>query len=178
MGLAAGVLFWAVTYLSIIYNPWFSLTTHAFSDLGGPRASQPGIYNYGLMITGAIASLYALSLIDDAGNKVEVVGGGFMLIAGVFLVLIGVYPSGTRPHTFISTWFFMQADLAIFTWGVGLMLEKRRSLGGVSIAMGLLGPTAAMVIPWPSTAVLEAYGIILISIWVILMLKYSVNKHV
>ena len=124
MGLVSSVLFWVVASLSMLYNPWFSLTTNAFSDLGGRSANQPWIYNIGLMVTGGVALLYALSLIDDAKNKAQVVGGGFMFMAGVFLALIGIYPSGTGPHTFVSTWFFAQADLAIVTWGIGLVLEN------------------------------------------------------
>jgi len=31
-------------------------------------------------------------------------------------MLIGIFPSGTRPHTFVSTWFFIQGDLAIIIW--------------------------------------------------------------
>jgi len=175
-GLLASVLFWAVTSLAIIYNPWFSLMMHAFSDLGGSMANQPWIYNYGLMITGAVALMYAFALIEDARNKVEVVGGAFMFIAGVFLALIGIYPSGTKPHTFVSSWFFTQADLAMGTWGIGLVLENRKALGIASVAMGLLAPFAAVLIKWPSVAVLEAYGIILISAWIVLMLKYGIDK--
>jgi hypothetical membrane protein len=176
MGLLASVLFWVVTSLAIIHNPWFSLMTHAFSDLGGPMANQPWIYNYGLMITGAFALMYAATLIEDARNKVEVVGGAFMFIAGVFLALIGIYPSGTKPHTFVSSWFFTQADLAIITGGIGLVLENRKALGIASVAIGLLAPFAAALIKWPSVAILEAYGIILISAWIVLTLKCCIDK--
>ncbi len=169
----ASALFWIVASLPIAYNPWFSFTRHAFSDLGGPRASQPWIYNYGLIITAILVLLYSAALVNGAKNKVEAVGGTFMLVAGIFLALIGIYHSGTGPHGFVSGWFFIQADLAIITWGIGLMLEGRRALGAVSIAMGVLAPLFAAAVKWPSVAVLEAYGITLISIWVILMLRHK-----
>ncbi len=170
-GIEAGILVWMVILLSISYNPWFVFTEHAFSDLGGPRAEKPWVFNYGLMIVSVFGLLYSLSLIKDATNKVETVGGAFMFTANIFLALVGFYPSGTTPHTFVSTWFFIQADLAIVTWGIGLLLRGRKVFGMVSTTMGILGPLVAALIEWPSIATLEAYGIIMIDAWMVLMLK-------
>ncbi len=172
-GLVASALFWVVASLSIAYNPWFSFTRDAFSDLGGAGASQPWIYNYGLMITALFATLFSVFLVDAAKNKVEMVGGALMLVAGIFLALIGVYHSGTMPHTFVSSWFFVQADLAIIVWGAGLIIEKRNALGAASVVMGVVGPLLAEAVRWPSAAVVEAYGIILISAWIVLALRFD-----
>lgn len=170
-GLTVAVFAWIAVLLSVHYNPWFVFTKHAFSDLGGPGAENPWIFNYGPIITGVLALLHSFALIKGATNKVESVGGAFMFIAGIFLALIGVYPSGTTPHNFVSVWFFVQTDLAITTWGIGLLLRGRKAFGLVSIAMGILGPLVALAIKWPSTAILEAYGIAIIDAWVVLMLK-------
>lgn len=170
-GIAVGVLAWIVILLSISHNPWFVFTEHAFSDLGGPEAEKPWIFNYGLIIVSVFGLLYSLSLIKDAANKVETIGGAFMFTASIFLALIGVYPSGTTPHTFVSIWLFVQADLAIVTWGIGLLLSGRKVFGVFSTAMGIFGPLVAALINWPSIATLEAYGIALIDVWIVLMLK-------
>lgn len=168
-GLAAAVVAWAVFAYTISVNPWFVFTEHAFSDLGGPMASQPGVYNAGMMASGALMILYSLRCLEDSCNKPETVGGAFLAIAGVFLILIGVYPSGTRPHVFVSLWFFTQADLAIMAWGVGLLGRGERRLGAYVSALGFVSPVVASLVPWPSTAAVEAFGIIIMNVWVVLM---------
>jgi hypothetical membrane protein len=170
-GILAAIVFLVVIFASKCNNPWFTLTKHAFSDLGGPSAENPWIFNNGLEVTGLLALVYSITLIVESKNKVETVGGAFMFTAAIFLALIGLYPSGTPPHSFISTWFFAQADLAIATWGIGLVLRGRKSLGILSTAIGIFGPLSANAIRWPSTAALEAYGIFLIDVWVFIMQK-------
>ena len=170
-GVAGAILAWVVIYLAISHNPWFVFTEHAFSDLGGPMAEDAGIFNNGLIVLGGLFILYALTLIWDAINKVETVGGAFALMAGVFLVLIGVYPSGTTPHTFVSIWFFVQADVAITVWGIGILLSGWDMFGLVFTCIGIVGPMIAVAVTWPSIAVVEAYGIALIDAWVVLMLR-------
>lgn len=175
-GLAVAILAWIIILLSMSYNPWFVFTKHAFSDLGGPKAENPLFYNHGMIMLGFLSLLYSLSLIRDAVNKVEAVGGAFMFTAGIFLALIGVYPSGTRPHNFVSTWFFTQTDLAIITWGIGLLFSDWKIMGMVFTGMAILGTLAAAIIEWPSVAVLEAYGIVLIDAWIVLMLKVHIKR--
>jgi hypothetical membrane protein len=171
VGVAGAILVWVVIYFAIRHNPWFIFTEHAFSDLGGPMAEDPGIFNNGIIVLGGLFILYTLTLIRDAINKVETVGSVFALMAGVFLALIGVYPSGTTPHTFVSIWFFVQADVAIMIWGIGILLSGWDVFGLVFTCIGIVGPTIAVAVTWPSIAVVEAYGIALIDVWVVLMLR-------
>jgi len=168
-GVAAAVVAWAVFAYTISVNPWFVFTEHAFSDLGGPMATQPGAYNAGMMASGALMILYSVRCLEDSRNKLETVGGAFLAVAGLFLIFIGVYPSGTRPHGFVSLWFFAQADLAIMAWGVGLMGRGERRLGALVSALGFLSPVVALLVPWPSTATVEAFGIVVMNVWVVLM---------
>jgi hypothetical membrane protein len=171
LGVVGAVLVWVVIYLAIQGNPWFTFTEHAFSELGSPMADDPEVFNTGLIVLGGLFSLYAVALIQDASNKVETVGGAFTLLAGLFLTLIGVYPSGTAPHTFVSLWFFIQADIAIIAWGIGILWSDWRRLGAAVIGIGVVGPLIAAAVPWPSIAVVEAYGIVLMDAWVVLMLR-------
>jgi len=171
IGVVGVILAWVVIYLAIHRNPWFIFTEHAFSDLGGPMANDPGLFNVGLIVLGGLFSLYALVLLQDAINKVETAGGSFALLAGIFLALIGVYPSGSTPHTFVSLWFFVQADIAITAWGFGILLSGWDRFGAVVTGIGVLGPMIAVAATWPSIAVVEAYGIALIDVWVALMLR-------
>lgn len=176
MGLIAAISAWLVIGICIYFNPWFVFTIHAFSDLGAPEAKMPWIYNYGLISVGILILLYSLYLLLESRNKLESMGSSFMFVAGIFLILIGLFPSGTKPHNFVSTWFFIQADFAIVAWGLGLIVRKLVKLGSLITIMGLLSPVFAMLIEWPSAATIEAYGIIVIDIWVVILTKILWSK--
>ena len=169
LGLISALSAWVVIDISIVLNPWFDIFRHAFSDLGGPEANYPWVYNFGLISVSILVFLYSIYLATVAGNKIEVIGSAFLMIASVFLALIGLFPAGTRPHTFVSTWFFIQMDLAIIAWGLGLLVRGLRDIGSIFIAMGIISPILALILEWPSIAVLEAFGIAVIDLWVLLM---------
>ena len=166
-GLAAAVLAWAVIGASWAVNrDWFVFTEHAFSDLGGPGARAPWLYNYGLITVGAVVVAFSLCPYRLARDKLEVYGSALLAVAGVFLALIGVYPSGTRPHTFVSAWFFVQMDAALLALSLGAYRASRSRLAVASaVAAALAFPLAGLVeaaVGWPSAAVLEAYGVLVI----------------
>ena len=178
LGLATTISAWIIIFISVQNNPWFRFTKHAFSDLGGPHATNSWIFNNGLIFTGTLALLYSFCLIMDSENKIECIGSAFMIIASIFLILIGIFPSGTKPHTFVSLWFFIQLDMTIISWGIGLLLRKWLKLGIFLTAMGILAPIIAMLVPWPSVAIAETYGIVIIDIWIILMLRIHFKKRI
>ncbi len=170
-GLIAAIVAWIVIGTCIILNPWFVFTRDAFSDLGSVEASMPWIYNYGLISTGIIILFYSVYLTVISENKVETIGSAFIFIAGLFLSLIGIFPSGTRPHTFVSLWFFIQADLGILTWGLGLIMGKWRKTGLIIALIAFIGGLIGFTINWPSAAMAETFGIIIIDLWILIMLK-------
>jgi hypothetical membrane protein len=86
-------------------------------------------------------------------------------------MLIGVFPSGTQYHYFISVWFFAQADLAIIVFGLGIVGSMNKQFGIIFLIIGLIGPIIAYIVNWPSTAIVEVYGILIMNIWVILMTR-------
>lgn len=161
---------WLVILVSISRNSWFVFTENAFSDLGGPLARDPWIFNYGLILNGFLIILYGVYLVKVSFNKMSSIGGGSMIITGMVLILIGLYPEGTGLHYFVSIWFFTQADITILTWGLALIDKpdwRKRAI--LFLLLSTIGPIIAWVIPWPSIAVAEAYGIGIMNIWVILM---------
>ncbi|MDK6028650.1 DUF998 domain-containing protein [Ignisphaera sp. 4213-co] len=168
-GIIAAVLAWIIIAISISQNPWFDVFKHALSDLGGSKANNPWIYNIGLIVTGVITCLYALYIAYVANSKVYVYASALLFVAGIFLALIGIYPSGTRPHTFVSTWFFIQMLLAIIATAIGMAVEHRIVYSIVFGVVAIAGPLGAIFLKWPSVALLEIYGIVLIDICVVLM---------
>lgn len=166
LGPLAAAAAWIVIAASWLVNrDWFVFTEHAFSDLGGPDARSPWLYNLGLIAVGLAIVAYGACQTLLYRGRPGVLGAGYMALAGVFLALIGVFPSGTRPHTFVSTWFFIQIDLALIllAWATARLGGK---LSKPALALALAAwPLAGLVealVGWPSAAVLEAYGILVI----------------
>lgn len=90
------------------------------------------------------------------------------------MVLIAIYPAGTRPHTFVSTWFFIQAFIAVLIYGLSIIWE--RPFIGLAIILifvaGLIGGMAS----WPSAALLEAYEILLLTIFSIIYAFIKIDE--
>ncbi len=172
-GIGAAVLAWIVIALAARRNPWFDVFRHALSDLGGPGATDPWVYNVGLMVTGALASVYGLYLAYASESKPLTYASAFVFVAGIFLTLIGAFPSGTRPHVFVSTWFFVQMWMAMVAAAAGFLARRELATGGLLLALSVVGPAGALLVRWPSVALLEIYGIAIIDALVVLMtLRY------
>lgn len=171
LGVVSGLSGWLVILVSMAMNSWFVFTEHAFSDLGGKLSRVPWVFNYGMMFTGLLIAGYGFYLVSESNNKITTVGSAFTIISGAFLTLIGAYPTGTYPHYFVSVYFFTQTDVAIGTWGLGLIRGENKDLGRIFFALSIVGPIIAALVDWPSTAVAETYGILIMNIWVVLMLR-------
>ena len=166
-GPVAVVFAWIIIGLSWWLNRnWFIFTRDAYSDFGSNESCCPGLYNYGLIITGLVVMVYGSCIAWLAQNKLETGGGFYMFLAGIFLALIGVYPSGTRPHVFVSTWFFIQADLALILTTAGLYARRKTPENGALLTgMVMAFPIALLIealIGWPSAATIETFGILVI----------------
>ncbi|HII60587.1 TPA: DUF998 domain-containing protein [Pyrococcus horikoshii] len=160
-GTVGGLAYWFFVYWSISNNPWFSFFKNALSDLGDPaKASHPWIYNYGLIVTSPFVLAFSIYLIIAAKNKIQTVGGAYISISSLFLALIGIFHAGTRPHVFVSTYFFIQFFLGMLIYGVGSKTAIRLT-SIIIFILALLG----LFIPWPSVALEETYEIVLIMLF-------------
>ncbi len=167
-------LAWIVT--AIITNPSFDFYKDALSQLGSPGSNFTWIYNYGLISTSLLLFLFACSLLFLSKNKIESAGSAFLMMAALFLALIGIYHGGTYPHDFVSLWFFIIADIAIFTWGLGLVLHDRK-WGVYILFLGLIASVLAFTLPWQSSAELETFGTAGIALWAIFLTYLFRNKY-
>ncbi len=156
------VVYWSFTLVAMHHNPTFSVMGGALSDLGAPNANAPWIYNYGLILSFAPFFLYSLYLIYISENKIQTAGATMILISSVFLAFIGIFHSGTSPHGFVSSYFFLQFFFGMLVFSCGMKSALRYLGVGLFIA-ALIGA----FLPWPSTAILEIYEIIVIAIFVI-----------
>jgi len=79
-------------------------------------------------------------------EKIGVIGSSFVMVTSIFLALIGIFHEGTYPHVFVSTWFFVQFNIAILTYGIGL-LTRMKKLGISMILLFLVATLVAVLVP-------------------------------
>ncbi len=176
IGVVSGISGWVVILVAIIQNPWFVFTEHAFSDLGGRLAENVWVFNYGMMCTGLMVVLYGVyqtSIVKKTSGKI---GSALSILSGILLFLIGAYPTGTALHFPVSVGFFGMTDLAIGVWGLELLGGENDRIGRTLLIMSFVGPVLAALIDWPSTATVEAFGILMMNIWVVLMTQVRLDK--
>jgi len=162
-GVLSILSFCVFTSASIHRNSWFRFSRNAFSDLGCPRAYDPWIYNYGLVVTAILLGFFSVYLVYYSKSRLEIVGSSYISVSSIFLALIGVFHCGTKPHGFVSTYFFVQIFLGILIFGIGLF--RRNKTLSLSFIVIFLSSIFGLFIKWSSAAEIEAYEIFLLGIF-------------
>jgi len=163
-GFVGGLVYWLFVGWSISQNTWFSFWKNALSDLGGSEANSPWIYNLGLIITSIFMFVFSVYLIFNARNKCQVIGGAYLSVSAIFLAFIGIFHEGTKPHVFVSTYFFIQFFIGALIHGLGSR-DRIRVASMILFALAVVGS----FLHWPSTATLETYEIILVMAFTLIL---------
>jgi hypothetical membrane protein len=167
MKILAGIVSLSIALMTIALcwalNPWFDFWKDAFSDFGVEKARFPWLYNGGLILSSIFLMLYSIGIYEASSHKLEALSSGLLITASIFLALIGLFPGGTEPHNFVSTWFFLQSFFGFSVLGVAISLKGDRIRGLLISIPSALSPIVALAIDltsgWPSAAVAEASGI-------------------
>ncbi|MCL4383510.1 MAG: DUF998 domain-containing protein [Candidatus Marsarchaeota archaeon] len=162
---------------AMIINPSFNFFKGALSQLGSSGANNPWVYNIGLIFTAVLLFIFAIGLLLYSKNKIEEVGSSFLMVAAIFLALIGIFHGGTYPHDFVSVYFFVQSGLSIIIWGLGLLFNnKKQGISILLIAFIAIG-IAEIIKNFVSTAVIETFGTAVIGLFAVLMILFLKNRE-
>jgi hypothetical membrane protein len=163
---------------SIALSPWFNTYRNALSDLGNIARNSPVafIYNLGLIITGLLASSFAL-LVSIRCRSRRCLGWSIpLLAASVDLSLIGFFPEDAGAiHGVVSVAFFTLIILTMLAYSAcSLRLGSRRA--GVAAALLAASSIAVWTIRWPwrGVAIQETAAALMASA---LLMVASLNKH-
>jgi len=114
----------------------------------------------------------SIFICKGSSHRIEAFSGGLFFTSSIFLALIGIFPGDTRPHTFVSTWFFVQAFMALTALGIGLLLKGDKARGILVSCLPGSAPFLSLLVEaiygWLSAAVAEAAGIVVIGISLII----------
>ncbi|MCD6449829.1 MAG: DUF998 domain-containing protein [Thermotogaceae bacterium] len=171
LGLISMSIFWIFTFISIHLNPWFDISRCTFSKLGKiGLANYPWVFSAGTMIGGIFMICYGIEIIRNTTRKLQTVGGSYVLLSGVFMMLVGLFPDGTKPHDFIALSTFLLFYTGIMLFGVG---NSKKSLK-LSTTLVFIMALAGLLCPcWASLGYLEIYGLILVIFDIILLLAFA-----
>ncbi|MEM2681223.1 MAG: DUF998 domain-containing protein [Zestosphaera sp.] len=175
-GLLSFIIAYVFILTSILVNPWFNLFKNALSDLGRLGLENNYIFNAGLILAALTALTYIPSLLNFFKSKIGYMSVGVFLVAIIHLLLIGVFPEGTKPHGFVSYEFFALMTSSLLLIGVSLIIEKLSKYGVLFIILFLVSLGGSLLIAWPSIALLELYNIILYNIGVATLTYLQLKK--
>ena len=154
-GIINPILTFILIGLAISQASWFSWTENALSDLG-VHAESATLFNSGLILGGILTLVFAFGMLRFYGDQAVGRGGAFfLLLAGIFLASIGIFPE-TAPnniHYVVSVAFFAALPLSLLFQSVALLQKpKNRTLGAFTLAMAIIA-----LIPWTIWIPLKPY---------------------
>lgn len=125
--------------LAIGFSPSFSWTNNALSDLGVMPGVTSVLFNFGLVVSGALALTFAsgLSVFFKKGVPGQV--GAFILAAdSLALAAIGIFPENVKPmHLYASVLFFALFPLAMFSITATFLLASNVKMGLFTILLAM-----------------------------------------
>jgi len=155
-GVIGPILTLALMGLAISQAPWFSWTGDALSDLG-VHGQSAVLFNSGLIAGGVLSVIFALGVMRYyLSQRVGRCGAFFLLLAGIFLVSIGVFPE-TAPnniHYAVSVAFFATFPMSLLIQSAALLsIGVRRKLGAFTLTVAI-----AAAVPWAIWLPLKPYN--------------------
>jgi hypothetical membrane protein len=151
--------------LAISLSPWFSWTENALSDLGVDGLAAL-LFNTTLIAGGVMLIIFAVGLWSILKYRLVRAGVMLLLLDGVALSAIGVFPETVgRIHLYVSIMFFVLLALSLLVLGVSHIFEMH------SIVIGLLGVVLGLfsisvwLFQWQGIAIPEAAAYLAGAAW-------------
>ncbi|MEM3045576.1 MAG: DUF998 domain-containing protein [Candidatus Bathyarchaeia archaeon] len=165
-GLTAAVLVPALILLAVQLSPWFSWTENALSDLG-VRGVAATIFNSALMIGGWLVVIFAFGLGETLrGSKLGRVGAFFLLLDGLSLFAVGLFPeSAGLLHFYVSVAFFTLLPVSLLLIGAAPIAKRAEGRLGLYAVGVALFAVIVWLLPWRGKAIPEALASFPAAVW-------------
>jgi len=166
LGVIAILIGWTAIIISMVQHPWFSIYRNALSDLGAIGIPSNSTFNVGLMMASLFALAYGCNLMLRLRRPLGLIGGALFFLTSIFLMLVALFPEGTKPHYMVSVMFFLLLIVSMMLLSI-MVITLNRSWGLMHLVLSLLALIFAFL-PWPSIGMLEVSILIVATLWLII----------
>lgn len=129
-GILAPLVAFTFISLAIVYSPQFSWTENALSDLGVQEGVTAILFNYGLIVVGILALVFASGLFVSQKTMLGRIGAFIFVLAALALMAIGVFPENVKPtHYYVSVGFFVLFPISTIVLSATFLLTAKVKLG-------------------------------------------------
>ncbi|MHC1627839.1 MAG: DUF998 domain-containing protein [Candidatus Nezhaarchaeales archaeon] len=125
LGVVAVMIGWVTIIISISLHPWFSLYDNALSNLGAIGVPSNSVFNVGIMIALLFALAYGCNLALKLKKLLGRIGGATLCLSSILLMLVALFPEGTRPHYTVSVVFFLLLIVSMILMSASTMMLNR-----------------------------------------------------
>jgi hypothetical membrane protein len=181
-GVLTSIFTLTLIFVSVALSPGFDWHEDALSDMG--VSSTALLFNSSLLIGGALYLVFGFGFIRWHGvvSAVAKIAGLLMLLGGVGLLLIGVFPENAgRIHYVVAITYFIATPLAYALFGLDLLKRGEPVPGISSIAAGLGALSMILFVPHQGWAVPEILAAVVMGAWTlsfgVKMLVEGENSH-
>lgn len=170
LGVASVAVSLGGIFVAAALAPWFSPFRHALSDLGYAGTATAPVFNGALLVGGALGAGFVVAVWRHAGNGIRQGALVVLLLAMVFMALVGVFPLPTALHGVVAVSFFAFTTLGVLLWGAGDFDAGRPARGGALVVAGVLHVVAWLwwaLLGWggPGVAIPELVGSGALAVW-------------
>jgi hypothetical membrane protein len=170
-GILGSVLSIILVLAATVLSPWFRWENNALSELGVGEVSL--LFNSAMLLGGVLIFFFALGIREYfGGNRLVRVGVDLVIIASVFLALIGVFTIDMKVmHGIVSLGPLMLAPLGFVFIGFGTEESKLRKFsigsGVAALVSILILPMIILFLPFKvGFAVPEIINTIITTVWI------------
>lgn len=138
-GILAPIVAFAGIFGAIFSYPQFNWTTNALSDLGVVPGITRMLFNYGLILAGALTLIFSTNLRSALPGKLGAVSAVLFALVAIDLAAIGVFTEEFRPtHYYVSLAFFTLFPISLLFAAASLYRNKEKKLAAASATLALL----------------------------------------
>ena len=174
-GIVTPIIAFGCILSAISSAPGFSWTDNALSDLGVMSGSTSVIFNFGLIISGILAGLFAIGVYFSFGKSIPGRSGAIaFLFSAIALTAIGIFPENMKPmHFYASVTFFALFPISLLLLTAAYFRSAKPAKGSFTLAIALF---AALV--WilefsvryvPGVAIPETLSALAVSLWAVVI---------
>ncbi|MEM2138056.1 MAG: DUF998 domain-containing protein [Candidatus Anstonellaceae archaeon] len=142
-GILAPIVAFAGIFGAIFSYPQFSWTENALSDLGVVPGITSVLFNYGLIIAGALTLAFSTNLRTILPGKFGELAAILFALVAIDLAAIGIFTEEFRPtHYYVSVFFFAAFPISLFLAAASLYKNREKRLALLTLALSLAAVAA------------------------------------